>query len=395
LSRCQRFNLRRIESGRLAEHFSDIVVKEKADAEPEALKLIALAADGSVRDGLSLLDQAIARGNGKVAEADVKDMLGLADRAHSLSLCRQLLRGDIHEALRTYATLRQVGADPLQVLQDLTELAHSLTRAQIIADYADSPDMPEAERSLFTDLVDIKIPALTRVWQILLKGIGEIQVAPNPDQAAEMVLIRLAYAAELPLPADLVRHLRETAPLASVASAPKFPSPGGSAPRGSAALARVPETVPMAVAQATSLPATFGDVVALFAANREGGLHAQLWNFVHMVRYEPGLLEIRLEPNAAPDLVNRLSYFLTQWTGRRWLISVVDGLGAPTLAEEQKQAGEARQARLRAHPLMKAVLNSFPQAKIVALRQKDVVIATAPAEIETGLPNEEEESEWI
>ena len=392
LSRCQRFDLRRIESARLAEHFTALVAKEQATAEPEAIKLIAHAADGSVRDGLSLLDQAIARGNGNVREVDVKDMLGLADRAQSIVLCRQLLRGEMSTALETYGVLQQVGTDPLQVLQDLAGLVHLLTRAQIIADLAKAPDLPEAERHLLTELSDIKIPSLTRAWQILLKGISEVQYAPHPVQAAEMVLIRLAYAAELPPPAELVRQLQDSmraTPASSASVSP--PSPGGSGPRGSAALAVAHEAAPARAAPVAvtapvtaSMPATFRDVVALFAANREAGLHAQLCNDVHVVRYEPGRLEIRLEASAAPNLVNRVSGCLTQWTGQRWMVSVVDQPGAPTLTEEKHKAEEEHRTRVRSHPLMHAVLTAFPQAKITALRQKTIASVASPREDETA-----------
>ena len=211
LSRCQRFDLRRIDSETLAKHFTEVTAKEEAKAEPEAIRLIAHAADGSVRDGLSLLDQAIARGNGNVTSADVKDMLGLADRGQSMTLCRQLMRGEMKEALGTFAAMEQAGSDPLQVLQDMAELVHLLTRGQVIGTFAQEQGLPEYDRQLLTELSDIKVPALARAWQILLKGIGEVQSALHPAQAAEMVLIRMAYAAELPPPADLIKQLREGA----------------------------------------------------------------------------------------------------------------------------------------------------------------------------------------
>ncbi len=387
LSRCQRFDLRRIDSAALAQHFTNIAAKENTTAEPEAIKLIAHAADGSVRDGLSLLDQAIARGNGDVREADVKDMLGLADRAQSLALCRQLLRGEMASALGAYESLQNAGADPLQVLQDLAGLIHELARAQIIPDYAASEDLPEAERGLIKGLANVKIPALTRAWQILLKGIGETQRAPNPVHAAEMVLIRLAFAADLPTPADLVRQLRDQAAPAPSAAPVSVSSPSphgarGTGGRGMAVLAHARETVPshsapvsLASASPLSMPSTFLDVVALFAAKREAALYAQIRNYVHVVHCEPCRLDVRLEPEAPPNLVNRVCSCLTQWTGQRWLVTVVDQPGAPTLAEEEKAAEEAHQTRVRGHHLMQAVMTAFPDAKIVALKPKEVALA--------------------
>jgi len=373
LSRCQRFDLRRIDSAQLAQHFTGIAELEKVKTEPEAIKLIAHAADGSVRDGLSLLDQAIARGNGSVTESEVKDMLGLADRAHSLTLCRQLLRGEMREALETFGAMQLAGTDPLQILQDMAELVHLLTRAQIITNYIQAPDLPEADRHLLTELADIKVPALARAWQILLKGIGEVQSAPHPAQAAEMVLIRLAYAAELPLPADLIRQLSETSPPSTTASS-STPPPRSGGTRGATALAASPSIATEAVVQSAriAMPATFRDVVALFTANREGALQAQLFNQVHPVRYEPGILEIRIEGSVPATFVNRVSHCLTQWTGQRWMISVVDAPGAPTLREDAEQAEREHQERVAAHPLMQAVKSAFPDAKLLSLKQKMV-----------------------
>ncbi|NTU77180.1 MAG: DNA polymerase III subunit gamma/tau [Alphaproteobacteria bacterium] len=390
LSRCQRFDLRRIESALLAQHFANVAVKEEVKVEAEALKLIARAADGSVRDGLSLLDQAIARGNGVVNEADVKEMLGLADRGQSLALCRQLLRGDMRAALETFGVLMAVGGDPLQVLQDLAEQIHLLTRAQIIPDLAASPDLPEYDQRFLSDLADIKIPALTRVWQILLRGIGEVQGAQHPAEAAEMTLIRLTYAAELPLPADLVRQLRER--VDNSAAAPKAPPPQGSGSRGRVALALAPMAMEPVVQVETATnpaPATFREMTALFMENREGALHAQLYNYVHPVRYEPGVLEIRLEAAASTNLVGRVSQCLVAWTGRRWMVSVVDAPGPVTLAEEDRRVEVDRNEKAKAHPLMQAVLLAFPGAKMASLKQKTIATLGATGDDEMVEPEME------
>jgi DNA polymerase-3 subunit gamma/tau len=396
LSRCQRFDLKRIDSARLTQHFNEIAAQENVKAEPEAIKLIAHAADGSVRDGLSLLDQAIARGNGTVTEAETKDMLGLADRAHSMTLCRQLLRGEMREALETFSSMQLSGTDPLQVLQDMADLVHLLTRAQIIPDLAQAPDRTEAERELLTALSDIKVPALARAWQILLKGIGEAQNAPHPDQAAEMALIRLAYAAELPLPADLIRKLRETNSTQSAAPVSPSGNGGGARAMASSGSAYAAETAPRvqalgALETATlPTPGTFREVVALFAEKREGALHAQLCNFVHPVRCAPMLLEIHLAEGAAADLVSRLSQCLTRWTGQRWMVSVTDQAGALTLAQEIRLAEQNRQERAQAHPLMQAVMLAFPEAKLRSLKQKIVAPAEAASD-DAALTDEEGE----
>ena len=393
LSRCQRFDLRRIDSAMLTKHFTEIAALENVAAELEAIKLIAHAADGSVRDGLSLLDQAIARGDGAVTEAEVKDMLGLADRGQSMALCRQLLMGEIGAALETFGAMQQAGADPLQVLQDMAELLHLLTRAQIITDLAQAPDMPEIERQMVTALSAIKIPALTRAWQIILKGIGEVQAAPHPAQAAEMVLIRVAYAAELPPPSDLIRQLREQ--IGSGAVAPSGSSGGSGGSRaamggGGAARALAPATLVASAPQATSpLPRDLSEIVALFGTNREAALQAQLYSYAHLVRCEPGILEIRVESGAMANLAPKVAQCLTQWTGRQWLVSLTDQTGAPTLQEVEKQAEKLRQERAQAHPLMQAVMLAFPDANLVALRQKTVapIVATRDDDADETLLN--------
>ena len=394
LSRCQRFDLRRIDSETLTKHFSEVVRLEKVTAENEALKLIAHAADGSVRDGLSLLDQAIARGNGNVTSGDVKDMLGLADRAHIMGLCRHLMRGAMKAALEAFATMQQAGSDPLQILQDMCDLVHMLTRGQVIPSFAESPTLAEYDRQLLTDLSDIKVAVLARVWQILLKGINEVQSALHPAQAAEMVLIRLAYAAELPPPADLIKQLRETigsnAPQASVQAPPS----GGGAPRakmasgGGAILtsAVAAQVAPKTEAAPLPVPTNFKELVALFATNREGALHAQLFGNVHPVRFEIGVLEMRVGKSDAPtNLASRISQSLTAWTGQRWMVSISDREGAPTLLEEEKALEAKRHARAMAHPLMEATLLAFPGAKLTALKHKLV----APLPIATDLTPED------
>ncbi|MFA5040786.1 MAG: DNA polymerase III subunit gamma/tau [Bdellovibrionales bacterium] len=371
LSRCQRFDLRRIDSETLVAHFLKISKMEKVKVEDEAIKMIALAADGSVRDGLSLLDQAIARGNGAVTAVDVKDMLGLADRGQSIALCRHVLRGEMKEALKIFESMQLSGSDPLQVLQDMCDLVHLLTRAQVIPDYAADTSLPEYDRQFLTEAGDVKIPALARAWQILLKGINEVQLAPHPAQAAEMVLIRLSYAADLPPPADLVKQLRDAVTSGAVSQTPA-PSGGGGKTKlalGGGSIA-VAASVPQVVVQQEAL--TFKEVVALFSEKREGALHALLYGQVHLVRCGQGLLEIRIGEGAPPNFAGRIGKCLTEWTGQRWVVSLSGEAGEPTLLEQERSAEAKRQERVREHPLMQAVFNSFPGAKIIALRQRSV-----------------------
>ncbi|MGB9152521.1 MAG: DNA polymerase III subunit gamma/tau, partial [Alphaproteobacteria bacterium] len=371
LSRCQRFDLRRLSSEDLAGLFTKIAGLENVQADDEAIKLISHAADGSARDGLSLLDQAIARGNGVVAGNDVKDMLGLADRGQSIALCRQILRGEMKPALETFASMQQAGSDPLQVLQDMCDLVHLLTRGQVVPDFAADATLPEYDRQFLTDVSDIKIPALARAWQILLKGIGEVQTAAHPLQAAEMVLIRLAYASDLPSPADLVKQLREQPSPSGSGSASTPPSGGGGTKLalggGGGAVAL---SVPQIAAQ--DEPMEFREIVALFSEKREAGLHAILYGQVNLVRCEPGLLELRVGSTAPANFAGRVGQCLTEWTGQRWVVSISAAEGTPSLAEQDRAAEAKRHERARAHPLMQAVLIAFPDAKLTALRQRTV-----------------------
>jgi DNA polymerase-3 subunit gamma/tau len=274
----------------------------------------------------------------------------------------------------------------LQILQDMCDLVHLLTRGQVIPGFAEDPSLPEYDRQLLTDVGDVKIPALARSWQILLKGINEVQQAPHPQQAAEMVLIRLAYAAELPPPGDLIKQLRETmqAGGGAGASAPAAPT-GGNAPRarmasGGSALASAvaQQNLPQASTPVGQLaPTNFKELVELFSTNREGALHAQLFNHAHPVRCEAGLLELRLDAGAPQNFIGRISQCLMDWTGQRWMVSLSDREGEPSMAEVGRAIEKKRQDLAFAHPLMQSVMASFPGAKVTALSKKEAPLVVA------------------
>jgi DNA polymerase-3 subunit gamma/tau len=301
-------------------------------------------------------------------------------------------------ALETFNAMQQAGSDSLQILQDMCEFVHLLTTGQVIADFAQDKSLPEFDRQLLTELSDIKVPALARAWQILLKGIGEVQSAAHPAQAAEMVLIRLAYAAELPPPADLIRQLRETAGQGAAASSSAPAPSGGPAPRaklasgGGAVLA--PAVAKQAISQTDiaplAAPTNYKELVALFAEKREGQLHAQLYANVNPVRCERGILEIRVGTNAPANLAAKLGQCLTQWTGQRWMISLTDKGGEPTLAGRDKAAEQARRDKALAHPLAQATLKAFPGAKLISLKQK-AVAPVATVSDDSVLQNDEDE----
>ena len=395
LSRCQRFALRRVPVEQLVRHYRRIAEEEGIAVAPAALGLIARAADGSVRDGLSLLDQAIALSGAAIEEIAVRDMLGIADRGLVFDLFETVLRGDAAGALDRMDSLYQGGADPLMVLQDLLDLAHFVTRLKLAPEAGAGDPLEEGERERARPLAAaLTMPVLARAWQMLLKGLEEVQTAPSPAQAAAMVLVRLAYVADLPVPADLVRTLgageaprphaaapSAAAPAASAAAPAAAAPPPPSARRiESAVAAAAPRPAPEAPPHATVEPApsvaldpppqSFAEVIALFDQRREALLRSHLWSQVHLVAFEPGRIEFRPEPGAPRDLANRLGQLLGEWTGIRWVVAVSQAAGAPTLAEAEARRTSELRDEVAVHPLVRAVLETFPGATIAAVRER-------------------------
>jgi len=373
LSRCQRFDLRRVEIDVLTAHFDRISKAENSSVDEGALRLIARAADGSVRDGLSILDQAISHGSGTVTEAQMRDMLGLADRARIFDLFEAVLGGDVAVALEQLDQQYRLGADPAVVTQDLLELTHWLTRLKLTPDAAQSFAVPEAERVRGGTMAQkLAMPHLSRTWQMLLKGLSEIRNAPNPLQAAEMLLIRLAYVSDLPTPAEAIEQAKNT-PTAGPGGRAASPNPPSISHRpiyavdGPRALAV--DSAPMA--SLPPMPQTFGDVVALALEKREGILATQLRHDVRIVRFEVGRIECRVaEGRHLVDLPQRLTKALNDWTGRRWTVTIntLDP-AQPTLTEQEAEAERSLRDDAANHPLVKAVLEAFPGAAIGAVRE--------------------------
>jgi len=405
LSRCQRFDLRRVEAGTLVAHLEGIAAKETITAEPEALALIARAAEGSVRDALSLLDQAIAHAAGSVRAEDVRQMLGLADRSRVIDLFEALMKGDIAGALKELRDQYDSGADPAVVLNDLAEFTHFVTRVKIVPAVADDRSLAEAERTrgrAFAAALSMRV--LARAWQMLFKGLPEVQSAAKPIAAAEMVLVRIAYAADLPTPDEVVRSLTsgdsaaaarpqaggETAGPTARADAPREGSREAlrEAPRDTsrgaprAALAPAPQRqqplVQEPVAQqadaapdvaATTTLARFEDLIALAAERRDLQTKTALERDLRLVRFEPGRLEIALEPNASKALIGDLGRRISQWTGQRWMVVVSGEQGQPTVRSQIDARRAELERGVQADPLVKAVLARFPGAQIVAVRE--------------------------
>ncbi|MGD0334870.1 MAG: DNA polymerase III subunit gamma/tau [Xanthobacteraceae bacterium] len=415
LSRCQRFDLRRVDAALLVKHLQGIAEKETITAEPEALALIARAAEGSVRDALSLFDQAIAHsgasgaGNstttlaGPVRAEDVRQMLGLADRTKIIDLFEALMRADLPRALQEVRDQYDTGADPAMVLGDLAEFTHFVTRVKVVPALADDVSLTETERTrgrAFAAKLSMRV--LSRTWQMLLKGLEEVAAAGRPLAAAEMVLVRIAYAADLPTPDEVIRSLGE----GTRGNGAGAPTPGGPSsprpdmrsetrsevPRGAtraalaaAAPAEMPAPAPAVGRVALNTPAralkSYEDLVALAAEKRDLAIKSALEREVRLVRFEDGRLEVALEASAPKALTGELSKKLSDWTGRRWMVIVSAEPGAPTLyAQAQMRKAELKDG-VRADPLVQAVLQRFPGAEIVDVRQPASTPATGAEEI--------------
>jgi DNA polymerase-3 subunit gamma/tau len=401
LSRCQRFDLRRVEAGVLVAHLEGIAAKEGLTAEPEALALIARAAEGSVRDALSLLDQAIAHAAGSVRAEDVRQMLGLADRSRIIDLFDALMKGDIAGALKELRDQYDAGADPAVVLTDLAEFTHFVTRVKVVPAVADDRSLAEIERTrgrAFAAALSMRV--LSRTWQMLFKGIPEVQSAAKPIAAAEMVLVRIAYAADLPTPDELVRTLTD----GESAAAPRRQGNGdGSgttarldapreaptalrsvAPRAAAAPQRqepVARQVEAPSPAATTVTlAKFEDLIALAAEKRDLQTKSALERDVRLVRFETGRLEVALEPNASKAIVSDLARKISQWTGQRWMVVVSAEQGQPTVRSQIDARRAELERGVQADPLVKAVLSRFPGAQIVAVRAGEQELPQASPE---------------
>ncbi|MCE9521518.1 MAG: DNA polymerase III subunit gamma/tau [Alphaproteobacteria bacterium] len=389
LSRCQRFDLKRVPVDILIEHLAFICKAESQPADEAALRLIARAAEGSARDALSLLDQAFAHAGGAtIQEEPVRNMLGLADRGRGLQLFDHMMRGAITEALSEFRGQYDSGADPLAVLQDLTQICHEVTRVKVAA--GANAGAPEDEVKRVAELAaKLTVPQLARTWQLLLKALGEVQSAPDAAAATEMALIRIVYAAELPPTDQLMRTAAgatvSASPVRSVPSAaPGAPSvPRPSASRSEPAVARHEPAAQQAEAPTMAAKVQdFAGIVALARGAREARLAFALENWVHLVKFERGRLELRLEPAADSGLPGEISEKLAKWTGERWIVSVSSAAGEATLADQNKVEDQARRASAAEDPLLKAAMAMFPGARIVAVRDRDAF--AADSESDTG-----------
>ena len=401
LSRCQRFDLRRIEPETQIALLRKIATAEGAEIADEALALITRAAEGSARDAQSLLDQAISHSAGETTADQVRAMLGLADRGRVLDLFDMILRGEAAAALTELSEQYADGADPMAVLRDLAEVCHWISVIKITPEAADDPTISPDERTRGQAMAaDLPMRVLSRMWQMLLKALEEVAMAPNAMMAAEMAVIRLTHVADLPSPEELVRKLQDATPPPSGGPSGGRPAPqGGSAtaisstptpthsgPGGPSASGA--QTAVALEANALQHYARFEDVVELIRTHRDVKLLVEVETGLRLVSYQPGRIEVNPTPDAARDLVGRLGARLQAWTGNRWAISIAEG-GDPTIAETRDAAENAIRAEAERHPLVQAVIAAFPKATITEIRTEAEKEQDA---LEDALP--EVDDEW-
>ncbi|MCA0871715.1 DNA polymerase III subunit gamma/tau [Seohaeicola saemankumensis] len=401
LSRCQRFDLRRIEPEDMIGMLRRIADAEGAQIADDALALITRAAEGSARDATSLLDQAISHGAGETTADQVRAMLGLADRGRVLDLTDMIMRGDAAGALTELGAQYAEGADPLAVLRDLAEITHWISVVKITPDAAEDPTISPDERARGSQMAEaLPMRVLTRMWQMLLKALEEVAAAPNSMMAAEMAVIRLTHVADLPSPEELLRKLQDTPPPPPGPGGGGRPVQGTGAPaagRGASAYASARTSAGNGPSAALAQDAqsalahypTFEHVVELIRVNRDGKLLVDVETGVRLAAYQPGRIEFEPAPNAPQDLAQRLGRQLQSWTGNRWAVTLVTKGGAKTIDEVRNAEKYALEAEARAHPLVQAVLDRFPKAKITEIRTAEQIAAEATTE---ALP--EVEDEW-
>jgi DNA polymerase III subunit gamma/tau len=409
LSRCQRFDLRRIEPEVMITLMRKIATAEGGEISDDALALITRASEGSARDATSLLDQALSHGAGETTVSQVRAMLGLADRGRVLDLFDMIMRGDAAAALQELGSQYASGADPLAVLRDMSEITHWVSVIKITPEAVEDPTVSPDERLRGAEMAE-KLPmrSLTRMWQMLLKALEEVAAAPNAMMAAEMAVIRLTHVADLPSPEELVRKLQNTPPPpmppqngghaggpggASMGSARSSSHSGSTtghsitahttgavnavtsqqtrAVHGGGATATLGNTataVELNAETALARYVSFEDVVDLIRLRRDVKLLIEVETTLRLARYSPGRIEFQPTENAPRNLASNLASNLMNWTGQRWAVTLVNEGGAPTIAEVKDAAWQAEKAEVRVHPLVSAVFDAFPKAKIIEIR---------------------------
>ena len=392
LSRCQRFDLRRVEPDVIVKNLEMIAGKEGAQVEDEGMLLIARAAEGSVRDAQSMLDQAIvqAEAGQMVTAGSIRDMLGLADRAQTISLFEQVMRGEGGPAIATFRTLYNFGAEPGQVMLDLLDHTHGASVAKAIGPQALTLPKEQAARLAAVGAA-VSAGNLSRIWQMLLKAHEEVRRAPDAAAACDMALIRLAYAADLPGPEEALRRLQSGEPLTGGPPSGGGGGGGGvSASMGGGGVTAQARAMPQpAVSDAAPVLKSFADVIALMDKKREIALRLDVERYVRPISFRPGVLEYEPAPGAPNNLAQRLVARLKEWTGQPWLVAAQGGGGAESAWERQKREEREVRAEIEVDPFVLSVMAAFPGAEIISVRN----LPQPEASPMTDAPDEDEDDE--
>ncbi|HUQ36638.1 MAG TPA: DNA polymerase III subunit gamma/tau [Aestuariivirga sp.] len=377
LSRCQRFDLKRLDAALLMQHYARIAALENVTIDEESLRMIARASEGSVRDGLSLLDQAIAYGEGKVKAAEVAGMMGLIDRSRIIDLFDAVMTGDTAKAIHEIEAQHEGGGDPETILNDLADFVHWVTRLKVVKDSAlTDPSRTEAEKTRGADYAArLGMAHLTRAWQMLLKGIAEVSYASQPLLAAEMVLIRLAHAADLPSGEDLLKLVKQNPPAEKSSPIVMAQPAKRDLPIAESvgSLALKPEAAAPQAPTETRAFSSFADIIALVVEKRDVKLKGDLERFVRPIRVAPGQIELAMEQGASPGLPGELSRKLEAWTGRRWMVLVAKEGGDKPLALQKKDAKESAFREAREEPSVQAILKRFPGSTVTDVRDPETL----------------------
>ncbi len=388
LSRCQRFDLQRISIETLVKLFHKVLAAENIEAEDEALHMVARAADGSARDGLSMLDQAIVLGNGKIENATVKNMLGLADRQQTFAMYEKLLEGNVAEVLQILHQLYSDGATPMLIIQDLVDITHLLAKVKIIPDYINDSSVGENDREMCKKLNAAPISILSKIWQMLIKGISELQYANVQIDALEMILMRIAYSANMPTPADLLKELKKKSRVNNLANKPQIVLNSS---------IRIANTDAHIVSDLTEDSEGFElstpeELVKLLNAKRQMLLLYAVKNDMSFKEFTAGKMRIALSEKADKDLIANLRKFLAKETGVSWVIDIdYEPLGE-TLAFKENKELERDKKNISEYPLVKAILSEFSGAKIETVIRKAVENAEDEEAAEFTVPEENSET---
>lgn len=367
LSRCQRFDLQRLTVETLKKLFAKILKNENIPAEDEALEIIARAADGSARDGLSLLDQSIVLSNADIKTDVVKKMLGLADRSQTLFLFEKLIKGEMETVLSAVSEQYTCGATPMIILQDLISITHDMAKIKIVPSLIETTNFSEIERKIFSDLsVSCSLAILSKIWQMLIKGVGELNLAPSAVEALEMILLRVAYSATLPTPMEILNEVKKNSDAIQTKSTPIVEIEKKNNVASNFLFAKVNENKNKRALN------TVEDLLHYLEENKKALIEYSIKNEVCIKHFSEGHISMNISPKIHQDFIMNFHKLLTEATGKKWEIEIIKGDLGETIADKEQTAVEATKRNVAEYPLVKRILEEFKGAKIETVVRKNL-----------------------